>query len=647
MEFRWQEGRDLSPLASSFDSADMTRGWFARLSGLFRPPAPNSSQGVPSRSAAYQTFADDGTAALIWRLYEPSASALHDQATRTPLVARVFIGPADVMTPSVAIALCRSNLVDRLSPRPGDAAVEYGLAWIPSTELVAEAKAQMDDLDEQGRLEEGLATLIAAAVRDRDMPLSVVLPGQELTLPLRDCPQLALMWGLWRTTAQLLAGPDAARKPAGGWSFSTYEPPPGDTETRGLPAIVFRSQSIGRSHKAGRVESRVEPRARTSSVDDSDVVAGLLADAYRTLGGRELEQLLHAIASDHDGVDGRLDACRRRLRGLSSEPADAQQAGPGTTAQAQPPATARHGGFRPVEEPVPPGMASAMPESESDGALRPVPDLQTARMPSPMSESEPPAALAEHGSPTMRPQEVDAVAHAGSLPPGPAASASMPESASPSEGAHPSGHLAGSGHGHRKVHRSEQWTLTAVLDSFHHGPKHIGFAAASKVLRDGRLTPPEPERAKARNMMPGEDWYLPALIEADRWHVEDMLEALFALAVIPDLNLLEVRLQLGGWVAACPPEVIRALSAAADHKGGRTASSLEQVLRPMLYKRWLREHSIHFAHAAVEADPARSSKPRLLRWQIISNGPRSGVIASLLAWLCLMMLTYFLIVLLI
>jgi hypothetical protein len=67
----------------------------------------------------------------------------------------------------------------------------------------------------------------------------------------------------------------------------------------------------------------------------------------------------------------------------------------------------------------------------------------------------------------------------------------------------------------------------------------------------------------------------------------------------------------------------------------------------MLYKRWLREHSIHFAHAAVEADPARSSKPRLLRWQIISNGPRSGVIASLLAWLCLMMLTYFLIVLLI
>jgi hypothetical protein len=605
VEFRWQEGRDLSPRASSFDSAAETRGWFGRLAGLVRAAAPDLSQGVPGRSAAYQTFADDGTAALIWRLYEPGASAVYDQSARTPLVARAFIGRLDVLTPGVAIALCRSDVIDRLSPQPGDAAVEYGLSPLLAGDLVAEAKLLMEGLDEQGRLEEGLATLIAAALRDRDVPLSVVLPGPELTQPLRDCPQLTLLWGLWRTTAQLLAGPDAIRKPGGGWSFSTYEPPPGDTETRGLPAIVFRGQSAGRARKAGRVESRVEPRALRSNADDSDVVAGLLADAYRTLGGHELEQLLHAIASEHDGVDGRLDACRRRLRGLSLAPDHAYQAEPETAAQPQPSATGRQVEF-------PPGQ-----------------------------EAEPLAVAAEYGRPTVWPQDVSSAAPAGPQPPTQAGPAPMPEPIGPSAGGSQVPRPTSAGSGHRKVPREQQWTLTAVLEHFHRGPERDGFATACEILSDGKLAPSAKERAKARKFMPEEDWYLPAFIEANRWHVEDMLEILFTLAVIPDLGILEVRTQVANWVTTCPPEVIRALSAAAHHQGEPATVHLAQILRPRLHQRWLREHSIHFHLAAVEANPVRSSEPRPV-WQIVPNGPHAGLIGSVLAWLCLLLLASFL-----
>jgi hypothetical protein len=128
------------------------------------------------------------------------------------------------------------------------------------------------------------------------------------------------------------------------------------------------------------------------------------------------------------------------------------------------------------------------------------------------------------------------------------------------------------------------------------------------------------------------------------------------LVVIPDLNVSAVAEDVARWAAdyEASPAVIRALAVAAGREGDRSRLLLERALQPVLSRRWLSEHGIHELEpdvpASASAPPssrgraadARESRPI---WQIFPTEPRNGVIASLLAWLCLLQVVILVIIL--
>lgn len=312
IEFRWQPGKDFSPIASSFADAAASQRWFARLAGLVRPATPDPARGVPSRSAAYWAF-PDGTAALIWRRYEVGATALHAETSRRPLVARAVVGATELLRPDAAIALIRADPLAELSPLPGQVETGAELPPIPAGGLPELTRSSLRALDERSYQDLGLETLVAAALRTCGTPLSVVLPGSEMAQPAETSPQLGLLWGLWRTTAHLIAGAADAGPLLRLWSFSTYEPPLGDTGTADLAHVVFRSQEQERQPQTMRAEITVKPRYRAAGWDQFNAVASVLADAYRDLGGSELCRCLSWIADRHRTLPERLSAAIRQL----------------------------------------------------------------------------------------------------------------------------------------------------------------------------------------------------------------------------------------------------------------------------------------------------------------------------------------------
>jgi len=575
IEFRWQPDKDLSPIASSFESTDITQSWFARLAGIIRPFTPDSSLGVPGRSLVYQTFAER-SAVIVWRHYETDAITLQDKTARRPLVTRALLGDVGVLRPEVAMALCRANQATVLTPLPGRVQVGAGLPLIPVRVLASLPTTIMSGLDESACEEQGLNCLIAAALRHLDTPLSIVLPGAEMLRAPAHCRQLPLLWGLWRTTASLVAEASAVRPRWASWSFSTYEPPLGDTETSGLADIVFRSDKQERQPQSVRRETTVRPRDRPTSTeqDPYDALAGVLIDAYRALGGLELDRLLDLIARDYRHLNDRLRAADEQLAKFKLRPAG-------------------------IDGERPPGQIT----------------------------------LADWQPSTVRPASHPGSAHEPVFRTEP-----TPQSAVPTQSEHT--HQPFPPARYRRARRDEPLTLTALLDRLHAGPSDPGFAAARDFLCRERPNCPPDARAKARSMMPGRRWYVPELILDDRWHVEDTLEAIFRITVIPDLGKAEVGVQLTRWAQDSPAEVIRGLSAAAHHDGANAVHLLQEALQPALCQRWLAEHSIHtdLVAAAAGALPPQHTRKRRPRWQIFETTPHSGPIASILAWVCLVLI---------
>jgi hypothetical protein len=94
-ECRWQPTADLSPVAAS-STHDYILAWYERLARSIRPALPGA--GVPAASVRYEIF-PDGTAALAWRQWSGDAIALQDDTDRRPLVARILVGDAQLLTP--------------------------------------------------------------------------------------------------------------------------------------------------------------------------------------------------------------------------------------------------------------------------------------------------------------------------------------------------------------------------------------------------------------------------------------------------------------------------------------------------------------------------------------------------------------------
>ena len=131
------------------------------------------------------------------------------------------MGPVQLLTPEVAIAVCRAGLPETIGPRPGQVPVGSLLPPVDPAELTSLARDKAEELDELAANEPGLDRLIAAALTDRDTALSVQLPQHIIARPPQRGSQGPLLWGLRRTVWPLI-GDEAGRR---GWSFSTYEPP--------------------------------------------------------------------------------------------------------------------------------------------------------------------------------------------------------------------------------------------------------------------------------------------------------------------------------------------------------------------------------------------------------------------------------------
>ncbi|HET9898780.1 MAG TPA: hypothetical protein VFQ44_27985 [Streptosporangiaceae bacterium] len=314
IEFRWQPDKDFSAIASSFDGQELNRAWSARITGPGRPATPDPRSGVPERSVAYLNF-PAGMAALVWRHYQRDARPLYRQAARQPLVARALIGESSWLTAGLAMAMCHVDYVGRLSPPAGQVEPDARLEPIDSSGLVDALQPQARILDSLARHEQGLMSLVATALRHPGSPLSIVLPGAELAGPPESSAAVPLLWGLWRTTAPLLV-PGGLTSPRG-WSFSSYEPPLGNSRTGGLPAIVFRSQEQERRDLpplSYRAEVTVRPRDPVRDDDHAGLVAQALTAAYRAVPAGKIWRHLKRTAVRWPELSDRLKAIERDFR---------------------------------------------------------------------------------------------------------------------------------------------------------------------------------------------------------------------------------------------------------------------------------------------------------------------------------------------
>jgi hypothetical protein len=596
-ECRWQPVNDLSPIAASMPM-DSAKAWFDRLALWVGPPQPDYA--VPTESVRYAIF-HDGGAALAWRHWNNEAIPLGDETDRRPLVARVLVGDARHLTPQVAMAICWTGLPATIGPPPGMVKPEAPLPPIEASGLPDLASHTAAELDQVACNARGLDRLIAAVLNGGATPLSVQLPERDTVRSPQTGSQVPLLWGLWRTVFPLLQDSDvwSAGKegwPAGtqGWSFSTFEFPLDDKDTRGLADIVFRTKQVTQPSMTHRREIIVRPHDPPSEPIDSTLGAALaevLVDAFRHLGGAELMRHLDTIACKHQTLEQRSEAAYGSLHSRLAVVAEAgSQSGRPTVHAASPADVAS----------LPTKVIPAMVTPETAAGSWPFPTspgMDRAPETEPLLQPEPSAGM----DPST---EADLQSW---LNPAPAASLAVagrdPQDAPPlreSEGRHASRPLG---------EASRPASLARLLDQLYAGPAEPGFDVARQFLHTAHQPPPQPDRAHARESMPERGWYIPSLMSDDPWHIEDTLEVIFRLTVIPDLSVPGVTEELARWTNECraPVPVIKALSAAAWHQDSETYESMQLALEPAIFRRWLRENGIYAgpgAHAGA-APPER------------------------------------------
>jgi hypothetical protein len=244
IEYRWHPVRDLCPIASSM-SPDSTRGWDSRIRAWVRHPSAEA----PVESVCYQLLPPNGSLAALAFRYRMQGGGDAGTGGR-PLVSRVLAGNASLLTPEVAIALCRTGLPALAGERPGQVTAGDELLSVSADDLVALAAERAGDLDDEAAWTDGLAQVVAVALADPGTPLAVTVAGPRIG---GLAGELApLLWGLCRIVRPLLG---TVRR---GWSFSTFELPLGSVDPKVLPDIVFRGAA--EAHSAPPATPRREAR---------------------------------------------------------------------------------------------------------------------------------------------------------------------------------------------------------------------------------------------------------------------------------------------------------------------------------------------------------------------------------------------------
>jgi hypothetical protein len=657
IEYRWQPTKDMSAVASSM-SPESFRSWVQRIGPWVRHPGVDA----PTDSVRYEMFGDRA-AALAWRQRDRQAVEFEDGQDGRPLASRVLLGPADLLTPEVAMAVCYAGLPRTIGPRPGTVTAGAALPPVAAVRLAGLVQDNAEALDLAAAQEAGLERVVAAALSDRDTPLSVQLPERIIVRSPRGGSQALLLWGLRRTVGPLLGHADGRR----GWSFSTFELPLSDMDPETLPDIVFRLAQA--APQAAPMTTRKEIRVRPQDPIPAPVetvyqhLARLLVAAYRDHGGDELNRVIVACAGDLSSADRRIQAVYNALDDslpavtvISEGPGKAPARVPSTTPpdddarveSATPPASVAQGGadqesaayFSEVAQPVTSSavVPGAPPPQPAGPAVPPerrqpeTPRLPPANLPPPVPSRpllapQPPPILSR---PPLAPQPPPVP----SRPPlAPQPSSAPPTAAMPIVSAGRSSQDAPrlfAGESQRVFAGESQRgptgetplpaTLSALLALLSAGPASPRFKSAFQALCATNFQSGPDDRAVARKLICDHGWYVDVFRHYDQVQFEDMLVMIFWHTVLPDLAERQVVGELQHWAdkLAAPTVVIRALYKSTDGADG-TWPLMDRALRPALAWRWLNENEIH-----VPAAQAPATTPPLARDTAGSRDTGSG-----------------------
>jgi hypothetical protein len=551
VEYRWHPVKDLFPVASSM-SPESTRGWDIRLRTWVRHPPVDT----PSQSVSYQILPPNGSvAALAFRSRVAQASARGGGDIGRPHVSRVLVGNTSLLTPEVAIALCRMGLPALAGDRPGHVAAGAELPAVRAAELCGLASEAVGWLDrEAGDAADGdgLSQVIAAAIADPNAPLAIGLSDAATSRPPGDGAQARLLWGLWRITRPLLG---TVRR---GWSFSTFEVPVGVGDPATLPDVVFRADAaIPPVPLAGaRREIKAVPGDPGALEGTSQAwLAEWLIAEYLQGGGAAVARLV-ARCGVEQPLQARLGAVYELLHAKWARAAvpvmPAGPTGPRSGLPLEPGLSPDHG--------LEPGVVV---ESERAQELEFTPEFELAAD----LELVPEPGLEAGGAAGPR------------VPPrlfGPGMARSVPE----------------------LLRR-----LAATEDS----------AEFTQLLQDILTVGAEPElgcRVDARRALFEASWCTDPSRPAGRTLHSDELARIFQVIVIPDLDRPRTGREIADWAATGPPAVIGALLGAARGESYRSRSGdkyqfMMALLQPALARRWAAENGLQ-----AEWDPGLAAHAR-------------------------------------
>ena len=103
IEYRHHPTRDLFPVASSMRTPESLQGWHSRIQPWVQHPHNEQVR----ESVCYQV-SPNGQAAIAFRYWDERAAIRADGSLGRPLVSRVLVGPASVLSAPVAVTLCRA-----------------------------------------------------------------------------------------------------------------------------------------------------------------------------------------------------------------------------------------------------------------------------------------------------------------------------------------------------------------------------------------------------------------------------------------------------------------------------------------------------------------------------------------------------------
>jgi hypothetical protein len=561
-------------VASSM-SPESTRGWDIRMRAWVRHPPVDA----PSQSVCYQVLPPNGAvAALGWRSRQQQAG--HEGAR--PHVSRVLIGNTGLLTPGVAIALCRMGLPAQAGERPGQVAAGAELPTVGASELVALASGAVEWLDREAQdtaADDGLTEVIAAAIADPGAPLAIGLSQSALSRPPGDGPQARLLWGLWRIARPLLG---TVRR---GWSFSTFEVPLGAGDPAALADIVFRSE-------AAAIPSGLAPGARKEAravPGDPGALEGTpqawlaewLVAEYQEGGGDAIERLI-AQCGVEQPLQARLAAVYDLLHGKWARTAMPVAARTAHQPALEPEELAEATVSRPAE----PGLAVDLELAEAD--WQPGPQAEATAEIDPGAEPE----LAAWS-------QARSGAGPGTLGPSPREGTAPPLPLRDRGGAEPGLLAAATAPVPPRLYepglaRSAPDLLIRLIGT-------QDSAEFKLLLQDVLTLGGEPDlgnRVDARRLLFEARWCTDTSRPADRQLHGDELARIFSVILIPDLDRPRVGREIAEWAALAPPPVIGGLLAAArgdaraERAGWEKYQAMMSLLQLPLAQRWAAENGL-------------------------------------------------------